>query len=227
MNFIHHDGKVKPSSEAIAAPGDRGLKYGDGLFETMRYEEGRMLFSQGHMERMKKGMQALKLKLPSYFNEAFLQKALRELMALNGLEIAKVRLQLFRNEGLRDEGPNSSFFIETTPLLPAIPPSGTLVLYTEARKSTDIFSGLKHCNYLPYTLAALYAVEKKADDALVLNTKDTVADSTRANVFLFKNGKLFTPALTEGCVEGVFRKYLLTALADSGQPATEIGRAHV
>ena len=71
------------------------------------------------------------------------------------------------------------------------------------------FSHIKTNNYLPYLMGALWAKENKLDDAVILNNYNRVADATIANIFLVKNSIITTPSLSEGCVDGVMRKYLL------------------
>ncbi len=78
------------------------------------------------------------------------------------------------------------------------------------------FSNLKSANFLLYSMAALYAKENKWNDCLVLNLHDRICDSTIANVFWIKDGNIFTPALTEGCVNGVMRKFLFNELSAAG-----------
>jgi branched-chain amino acid aminotransferase len=71
---------------------------------------------------------------------------------------------------------------------------------------------VKSANFLPYVLAELFAKEKGIDDALVLNAFNYVADSSKANVFLVKGKQIITPALNQGCVSGVMRRFLLEEL---------------
>jgi len=85
-------------------------------------------------------------------------------------------------------------------------------VYPDARKSRDIFSNLKSSNFLPYTMAAIYAKENKLNDCLLLNESGNIADATTANLFIIKDGMITTPALSEGCVNGVMRRYLLERL---------------
>lgn len=82
-------------------------------------------------------------------------------------------------------------------------------IYPDAQKSCDIFSNLKSSNYLPYVMAAKYARENKLDDCFVMNTSGNICDATIANIFLVKNQTINTPLLSEGCINGIMRKYLL------------------
>jgi branched-subunit amino acid aminotransferase/4-amino-4-deoxychorismate lyase len=94
-------------------------------------------------------------------------------------------------------------------------------IYPLAKKSIDTFSNIKSNNYLPYSMAALYAKQQHWNDALVLNTAGNICDATIANLFIIKNKKLFTPALTQGCINGVMRRYILENIGSSGYIAEE------
>ena len=82
-------------------------------------------------------------------------------------------------------------------------------IYTEARKVSDSFSMVKSNNYLGYAMAALWAKKNKLNDCLLLNPYENICDSTIANIFIVQNNQIKTPALAEGCVNGVARSYLI------------------
>ncbi|HSF46213.1 MAG TPA: aminotransferase class IV, partial [Chitinophagaceae bacterium] len=96
-----------------------------------------------------------------------------------------------------------------------------LGVYKDARKAEDKFSSLKTNSFLPYVQAALYARQMKWNDALVTNTHNRIADSSIANVFWVKEGRIFTPPLSEGPISGVMRRYLLENTLIHEQPLTE------
>jgi branched-chain amino acid aminotransferase len=85
-------------------------------------------------------------------------------------------------------------------------------LFTGAKKSCDVFSNLKSASHLIYVMGARFAKENKLNDCLLLNSYDRICDSTIANLFWIKDGKIFTPALSEGCIAGVMRTYLIERL---------------
>jgi branched-chain amino acid aminotransferase len=128
--------------------------------------------------------------------------------------VARVRLSMFRGNGGVNEDPGDlQYLIECWSVSESVNQlneNGLVIdIYTEARKSCDKFSHLKSANYLPYIMAAMYAKENKLNDCLVLNTYERIADSTIANVFVIKDKEIFTPPLSEGCVNGVMRRYLI------------------
>jgi branched-chain amino acid aminotransferase len=214
-SFIHFNGNIFPAEQALTGAGNRGLRYGDGLFETMRVVNGRIALPDLHVERLLGGMAVLQFDLPAFFTAAHLSEAILVLCKKMKIEAgARVRLNVFRgNGGLYDpENHHPNIVIEAWPLeLPTRLHENGLVIdiYTEARKHPDILANLKTNNYLPYILAALYAKNNRLNDCLLLNSAGRICDATIANVFWVKDGKLFTPPLSEGGVAGVMRKYLL------------------
>jgi branched-chain amino acid aminotransferase len=82
-------------------------------------------------------------------------------------------------------------------------------IYTQARKVSDSFSMVKSNNYLPYAMAAIWTKKNKLNDCLLLNPYDNICDSTIANIFIVQNNLIKTPAIAEGCVNGVARSYLI------------------
>ena len=94
-------------------------------------------------------------------------------------------------------------------------------VFPDAAKSCDKYANLKSANFLPYSLAALFAKENKLNDCLLLNTAGHIADSTIANVFVISGEIIRTPGLDQGCVQGVMRRHLLAEMKLAGYPVTE------
>jgi len=201
---------------------NRGYRYGDGLFETMKMIHGKIILSSFHFERLFASLSLLKFEVPKLFTKENLQQQIVQLCQKNKCDqLARVRLSVFRgNGGLYDGDRELQYIIECWPVnnsVNEINENGLLIdIFPDAKKSCDVFSNLKSANFLPYTMAALYAKENKLNDCLVLNTAGNIADTTIANIFIIKEGVITTPALNEGCVNGVMRRYLLQKLQNSG-----------
>lgn len=194
---------------------NRGYRYGDGLFETMKMVEGNIALINFHFERLFAGLLMLKFEIPGLFTAEKLQKEIMQLCRKNECEnLARIRLSIFRgNGGLYDDDKLLQYIIECWPLNQSVTQlneNGLVIdIYPAARKSCDQFSNLKSANSLPYSMAAQFAKENKLNDCLILNTVGNIVDSTVANIFIIKEGMLITPELDEGCINGVMRRYLL------------------
>lgn len=218
MNSICFNGKIILADEPVLLASNRGYRYGDGLFETMKVAEGKILLSNHHFERLFAGLALLQFEIPRLFLRQKTEDEILSLCKKNNCEgLARVRLSVFRgNGGLYDEDKGLQYLIECWPLTESVSKlneNGLVIdVFPGAEKSCDKFSNLKSANFLPYSMAALYAKEKKLNDSLVLNTTGGIADSTIANLFIIKNAIVITPGLEEGCVNGVMRQYLLKKL---------------
>ncbi len=227
MNYICVNGKILQEDKPALLVANRGYRYGDGLFETIKVWKGNILLQNQHFERLFSGLSLLKFEVPELFSKDRLLKEILELCGKNGCEnLARVRLSVFRgNGGLYEEARKPGYVIECWPLDESanrLNENGLVIgIFPDARKSCDRFSNLKSANYQAYSMAALYAKEHKLDDCIVLNTAGNIADSTVANVFLIKKGVITTPALSEGCVAGVMRKYLLEKIPGTGTEVKE------
>ena len=219
MTYFNYNGKIYKEGDLVIGPDNRGLRYGDGLFETMKLLNGSLVMEDEHFARLWKGMNSLEFDIPKHFDPKKLENEIISLAKKNNQQqAARIRLNVLRGDGglydAKNHTPN--YIIQTWPL-----PEGNgewnsnglvLGLYEAAKKTCDAFSNIKHNNYLPYLMAALHAKKEKWNDAILLNSHDRICDSTIANIFLVKDEKIYTPSLKEGCVAGVMRSKIIQEL---------------
>lgn len=215
MNSICLNGKIVPGDEPVLMVDNRSYRYGDGLFETMKLVNKKIALEDYHFERLFSSLALMGFKIPSLVTAAKLQEQILLLCGKNKCEsLARVRLSVFRgNGGIFESLDDFQYSIECQPLdesISRLNDNGLVIgIFPDARKSCDKFSTIKSANCLPYVMAARYAKENKLNECLVLNAQERIADSTIANIFLVKERKLITPPLSEGCVNGVMRRYLI------------------
>lgn len=223
MNHICFNGQLISANEPVFLASNRGYRYGDGLFETMKMLAGTIPLAGLHFERLFDGLNLLKFIVPKLFTREKLEKEILQLCRKNNCDkLSRIRLSVFRgNGGLYDEDKTLQYVIECWPLsetVNSLNENGLLIdVYLDAKKSDDKFANLKSANFQPYSMAALYAKENKLNDCLVINTSGGIADSTIANIFLIKGEAIITPSLEEACINGVMRKYLLEKLRQKGE----------
>lgn len=216
-----------PEGQPVLSAENRSYRYGDGLFETMKVLNGRILLEEFHFERLWGGMALLKMKIPASITHQHIKESVLFLCEKNQcLGKARVRLSVTRgNGGLYDVEQPMQFIIEASPLEihdDQLNETGLVIdIFPDARKSCDVFSNLKSANYMPYVMAAQFAKENKLNDCLVLNVHDRICDATIANVFWIKKEIIYTPPLSEGCVAGVMRRYLLEKFEELNFTAKE------
>ncbi len=212
----------------VVGPDNRGLRFGDGVFETLKYKNNQCILLDEHLARLWKGMKRLQFEIPKLFTPDLLEAQLLQLVKKNQHPSARIRLTIFRGDGgLYDRTSQAPQYIIQSWSLP--PSNGQLnengldvCLYKEALKTADAFSQLKHNNFLPYLLGAQYAQSQQCNDAIVLNQHQRICDATIANVFIVKGKEILTPALSEGCIAGIMRETLLQTLPSIGFAVKEV-----
>ncbi len=228
MSFIVVNGQLQKAAEPALLITNRGYRYGDGLFETIKVSRGRILLSDLHFDRLFKGLALLQYEIRRFFDRGKLETEILQLCEKNNCAgLGRVRLSVFRgNGGLYDPGDRTvQYAIECWPLDESaneLNENGLVIdIYPGARKSTDDFSALKSANAIPYSMAAIYARDHKLNDCLLLNSDGRLADSSIANLFIIKNNQVLTPGPGQGAVQGVMRRYLLEQFPALGLEAVE------
>ena len=194
---------------------NRSYRYGDALFETIRFQNGKAMFLEDHLERLMNGMHLLKMETKN-FDADFFGKMFEKLYAENKLKgAARIRLSVFRNGGgyyLPSEN-SVGFTIQMVALENESyqwnEEGKRVCIYDGDKKSMSSISNYKTANALIYVQAALHAKQQGTDDCLILNQNGNICDSIQSNVFLVKGSKIITPALNEGCVDGIMRKQII------------------
>ncbi len=218
--FINYNGLFHSQKEYVLSSKNRAFRYGDGLFETIKMANGKILFFSDHYLRMMAGMKYLKMGFEKFgFSEQYLHKEILKTAEKNKTsKSCIVRLQIFRNYGGKYMPTKNecSFIIETEPCTDyyyILNEKGLRIsIYSEEEKTLSRLSNFKTCNSLIYVLAGLYKLENDFDEVLILNQNKTIAEAVSSNVFMVRNNEFFTPPLQDGCVDGVMRKEIMTII---------------
>ena len=225
MKHIIYNGKLIGSGKAIITADSRGLRFGDGCFETMKAVKGKIILRDLHYGRLLSSLDLLRFDVPENFPVTIDELIKRLLQENHHDKHARIRLTVFRSEGgLHDVNNNeANYIIESQELEETIfnKEGLTVDIYTEARKQSDHFSHIKSNNFLPYVMAARWAKTHDLDDGILLNASDRIAEATMANVFIVQDGIVRTPVLSEGCISGVMRKHLVNSCRKEGIPVEE------
>ncbi len=198
---------------------DRGLTYGDGLFETIRIINGRPLFFDRHVARLTTGLATLNLPIP--WDAAALLSRCCKLISVNEITNGILRLTITRGSGPRGFAPptepNPTLIMQT--LITPKPNGaasdgrggeGVRVLLAPRRiDPANPLCHLKHLSALDKVLAKDLAHRQNADDALFLNTHGHLTEATAWNLFIVIEGQVLTPALHCGVLPGITRQLIL------------------
>jgi branched-chain amino acid aminotransferase len=203
------------------------MNYGDGLFEGIRIHNGEILFFEDHIDRMFRAMRALKMDEPEHFSDSFFHKQIIELAREEKVGAnARVRIGIFRSgKGLYEPAQNPpEYFIEILPIESGfkwIEEEVEVEVFTEIPKNFSSISFFKSMNALPSVMASIYRKEKNLADCFLLNSDSKVADAISSNVFWIEKGKIFSPPISDGGVEGVMRKNLIRIFDKKNFPYEE------
>ena len=226
-HFFIYNGLLVSAGTPFLDERNRAFKYGDGLFETMRVYKGKIVNQELHFERFFKGLRLLKISFPRSFSENLLIQNIHALLNENHVDDhARLRLMAFRGGTNLMDNPTEeiNYLIEAVKLdAPVIlnQPGLKVDLFEDAQKSCDVFSNVKTNNYLSSIMAILYANEHLLDECFLLNAYGRVCESAISNIFIIHQQKVITPSLSEGCVEGVVRRWLIENLPQMGLEVIE------
>lgn len=224
--YLFFNEKLKPANDLLLPVANRSFRYGEGCFETMKYREGKIELLDLHLERLFFSMERLQLQRPVFFTKNFFTEAVKQLVHKNNTgTLARIRLVTFggSNNLFEINHEAANIVIECFPLEQTGWQKEGLRLdfYTDARKSVDQFANIKSNNFLTYCMGAKWAKQQQLDDAILCNNHNAIADTTIANIFIVKDGIVFTPPLSDGCVAGVTRRYLLQRMIAAAIPVQE------
>lgn len=214
-------GQVVAAEQVHVAVTDRGFTLGDGLFETIKVQNGVPLRLDAHWRRLEEGARLLRLTLPLDRDAA--AAAIADVLAANSLTDAALRLTVSRGPGQRGLLPpipcSPTVVLTAGPQPPALGPARVVVVESVRRNPFSPLARVKALSYLDNVLARLEAEERGADDALLLNTEGRLAETTIANLFVVAgDGAVLTPPVAEGALPGVRRAELITLLGAVERP---------
>ncbi len=226
--YILFNDQFYESDAPLLQAQNRGFKFGDGLFESMRMCGGKLKFPELHADRLHAGMKTLKMDGYTLLDEYFLKQKATELAKKNKINgNARLRLTIYRNgEGLYTPQSNKVGYLLEASALPnaeyELNAKGLIIdVYDEIPKPINKLSNYKTTNALLYVMAGLYQKRYSLDEALLLNQNGFLCESTSSNVFVVYQGQIYTPALSEGCVAGVMRNVVMKLAKQHQLPLIE------
>jgi branched-chain amino acid aminotransferase len=227
-SMIFIDGKFYSQANAKISVFDHGLLYGDGIFEGIRFYNGRVFRLEEHLDRLWDSARSICLEVPMSKRE--MTEALLETVRQNDLRDGYIRLLVTRgvgNLGLNPaqcETPSVIIIAATITLYPEAMYQNGLTVVTVATRRTNpaaLNPAVKSLNYLNNVMARIEANLAGADEALMLNDAGNVAECTADNVFVIKRGQIFTPPITAGALRGITRSVVFEIAAELTVKITE------
>jgi branched-chain amino acid aminotransferase len=227
--IVWTNGQLSPIDKARIDPRDRGFTLGDGLYETIRVRDGRLMRIDRHFGRLDAGLRLLGIKLK--LDENALSGAMRAVLEGNGLQDAALRLTVSRGVSARglvpDPAAPPTVFISAAPYAPPAEPAEVMVATVTRRNAASPLSRVKTTCCLDSILARMEAARLGMDDAVLLNGDGWIAEATAANIFAVIDGVLVTPPVSDGALPGVMRAAIMahTPLGECSLSVEDLRRA--
>jgi len=222
--YSNINGAIVHAKDAVISSKDNTVRGLFGLFETILVHRGQIILAVQHWSRLLSGLKELGFVLPGYFQEAYLQEeAMKLLTVCPQQDWYRLRVQVFAQDGSGEYLPG--FLMECFEVDPALPffnaaglSAGILQGY---HKSVNALSKLKR-SHNDYARPALVAQRQHQwDEVLLLNEYGRVAETAIANIFYVQRGAIYTPPLSEGCLDGIMRQWWLNRLQAAHITVTE------
>jgi len=227
--YVWFNGEVVPARHASVSVFDRGFLLGDGVYETLRARAGRIFRWLRHRERLERSLAAAAI-APTW-PLSILEDAIHRCLEANTLKEARIRLTVSRGEGHPgldihgEEGPPTVAVAASLwkPLSAERYQEGVSAIVPRIRQTgrENLDPTLKSISRIHLVLARLEASQRGAHEAILLGSGDEVTEGTSSNVFLVRQGKLFTPPLQAGILEGVTREAVLETARAQRIPCDE------
>jgi len=196
---------------------NRGLNYGDGIFETIKFANNRLNFWEDHYFRLMASMRIVRMEIPMSFSPEYLEEEIRKTLSVNQLpeKSARVKLLIVRKAGgLYSPETNEVDFLITTEEIESntyqLNEHGlNIELFKDFYKNSGLLSTIKTTSAQFYTIASIFRKENDYDECLLINERKEVVEAISSNLFILKGDDLITPPLESGCLKGIMRKKVI------------------
>lgn len=220
--FVFHNEKILPIEEVRLSPGQAGVINGWGIFTTVRIVEGIAFAFERHWQRLQRD--ASRTHIPFSFKMETVRAQLGELIRANRVNEGCARVYVIYNQvgfwRSEENFPAVDLILYTAPL-PSYHEPARLALREHGRHAASPLSGVKTTSWLNNVWNLYEAQQAGCDEVVLLNERGEVAECTAANVFCVREGRVWTPPLNSGCLEGITRDILLEIGASAGVPVAE------
>ncbi|MBT8304096.1 MAG: aminotransferase class IV [Bacteroidia bacterium] len=218
--MVNINGEIIPSEQASISIANRGLNYGDALFETIKFYTGKLLFWEDHYFRLMASMRILRMEIPMNFTMEFLEEEIIRTINSNNLERSSFRIKLFvyrKSNGLyRPEVNDVGYYIlvdKTSSDFYTIKEDDQVIdIFRDHYVLSGLLSNLKTNNRVINVVGSIYANENNLHNCLLLNEKKEVVEALNGNIFLVNGNSIKTPPLSSGCIKGIMRKQIIDVL---------------
>ena len=221
-HYVCHNDRLMPVEDVRLSPGQSGLLSGWGLFTTLRVADGVPFAFERHWHRLAKD--ATKTHCPFPFEENKVRAQLSDVLHANKVKDGTARIYVIYNQrgfwASEENFPDADLLICSAGL-PAYREPARLGIREQGRHAASPLAGVKVTSWLLNVWNLYEAQQNGYDEVLLLNERGEAAECTAANIFCVRQGRVLTPPLDSGCLEGITRSVLLEVGAAAGVPVEE------
>ena len=215
--MVNLNGTLQSTQEGKVSINNRGLKYGDAVFETLKVVSNRINFWEDHYFRLMASMRILRMEIPMTFSMEFLENEILKTIEASNLtnDTCRVKLYVNRKEGGKytPKTNDVDYFIALekleTPFYTIDDVPYEVELFKDYYIYSNLLSTLKTNSKITNVLGSIFAVENDYQNCLLLNENKMVVEALQGNLFLVKGNLIITPPITDGCLRGIIRKQLI------------------
>ena len=213
--MINFNGSILSQDSNILTQ-NRAFLYGDGVFETVKIIDNKILFLEDHYFRLMSSMRVVRMEIPMNFTMEYLEEQILSVVNANSLSASsRARITVYRNDGgyYLPQNNTVSFLIHTSALENVLysfeKQHYEVDLYKDFYITKQLLSSIKSTNKIINITGSIFANENSLDNCLLLNDSKNVVEALQGNIFMLLGTKLITPPVSEGCLNGVMRKQML------------------
>ncbi len=218
--MININGNLVEDKDATISVFNRGLAYGDSVFETLRVINGKIIFWEDHYFRLMSSMRIMRMEIPANFSPEFLEEEILQLLKTNELSNspARIRFTVFRKSGgfYRPDTLDIEYIITsetlTDPFYLLNEEPYEVELFKDHYVTSGLLSTIKSNNRAVNVLGSIFAKENDYQNCLLINEKKQVVEALNGNIFLVNGNKIKTPPLQDGALNGISRKQILSVV---------------
>jgi branched-chain amino acid aminotransferase len=213
--MINFNSNLIPKDTSIFGNKNRAFSYGDGVFETLKVYNSKIVFFEEHYFRLMASMRILRMEIPENFTLEYVENEILKTVKSNELlDFARIRMTVFRNDGglYTPLTNNVSYVIEVEKLNDKTQDYYEVELFKDFYVNSSFLSTLKTTNRILNVVASIFASENDYHSCLLINEKKNLVEASQGNIFLVFGNELVTPPITDGCIKGIVRNKIIELL---------------
>ncbi|WDF58937.1 aminotransferase class IV [Flavobacterium sp. KACC 22758] len=212
--MINFNGNIVEEENLLTQ--NRAFLFGDGVFETVKIINNKILFLEDHYFRLMASMRVVRMEIPMNFTMEHFEEQILNLVQQKGISAsARARITVFRNDGglYLPKTNEISYLIHASQLESTVYVLNTdqyeVDLYKDFYVTKQLLSSIKTTNKMINVTGSIFAHENGLANCLLINDAKNVVEGLQGNLFMLTGKKLITPPISEGCLNGIMRKQIL------------------